>query len=70
MKPIVDLKTHLKEIEVGYLKDALDKAQGCHAQAARLLGLNRTTFVEKLRRNGFELNQAVQKIQAVKRDTR
>lgn len=68
MKPLVDLKTHLKEIELNYLKDALEKSQGCHAQAARLLGLNRTTFVEKLRRNGFELNPSSHRLQTVKRD--
>jgi sigma-54 specific flagellar transcriptional regulator A len=46
----LDLKAHLAGIEKALICGALDQAQGTVAQAARLLKLQRTTLVEKLRK--------------------
>ena len=44
----------LERVERRVLRRALDRAQGNKSEAARLLGLPRTTFLDKLRRNGLE----------------
>ena len=49
----IDLKAHLHAIEHALIRQALDRSGGTVAQAARLLGLRRTTLVEKLRKFGF-----------------
>jgi two-component system response regulator HydG len=46
----VDLYAVLGELEDRLIREALDRAQGNKQQAARYLGLNRTTLVEKLRK--------------------
>lgn len=46
----VDLTGMLRRLEDAYIEAALTEADGCRAEAARLLGLHRTTLVEKLRR--------------------
>ena len=46
----LDLRTHLFEIERALIRQALDRADGTVAKAARLLRLRRTTLVEKLRK--------------------
>jgi sigma-54 specific flagellar transcriptional regulator A len=46
----IDLKDHLSTIEVGLIRKALVEADGTVAEAARLLGMRRTTLVEKLRK--------------------
>jgi sigma-54 specific flagellar transcriptional regulator A len=46
----IDLRAHLTEIERMLVVQALERAQGVVAHAARLLGLRRTTLVEKLRK--------------------
>jgi DNA-binding NtrC family response regulator len=46
----VDLYAVLGELEDRLIKEALDRAQGNKNQAARSLGLNRTTLVEKLKK--------------------
>ncbi|MDN5379103.1 sigma-54-dependent Fis family transcriptional regulator [Thermodesulfobacterium sp.] len=46
----IDLTSLIKEIEVFYLKKALEKASGVKTKAAKLLKLNRTTFIEKLKK--------------------
>ena len=46
----VDLPRLLREAEEAYIKLALDQAGGNKKEAARLLGMGRTTLVEKLRR--------------------
>src|SRR3569833_277478 len=55
----LDLRAHLTEIERKLVVQALERSQGVVAHAARLLGLRRTTLVEKLRKldllNGEEL---------------
>jgi sigma-54 specific flagellar transcriptional regulator A len=45
-----DLRAHLETIEQGLITRAVQAAEGNVAQAARLLGLRRTTLVEKLRK--------------------
>ncbi|MFL6575831.1 MAG: helix-turn-helix domain-containing protein, partial [Povalibacter sp.] len=53
----LDLRDHLFEIERSLIRQALTRAGGTVAHAARLLKLRRTTLVEKLRK--FEmLNEA------------
>lgn len=49
----VDLVSRLEELETRYIGEALKRAEGNRTQAARLLGLNRTTLVEKLKRRGI-----------------
>lgn len=46
----LDLSEHLAELESSYIEQALARSGGNKAQAARLLGLNRTTLVEKLKK--------------------
>ncbi len=46
----LDLKDHLSGIEEMIIRKALGEANGAVAGAARLLGMRRTTLVEKLRR--------------------
>jgi sigma-54 specific flagellar transcriptional regulator A len=52
----LDLREHVAAIEETLIRQALERSQGVVAQAARLLGLRRTTLVEKLRK--FEINVA------------
>lgn len=54
----LDLKDHLAGIEIGLIRQALDSANGVVAHAAKLLRVQRTTLVEKLRKYG--LNEGVQ----------
>jgi len=49
----MDLKAHLYGIEHRLISEALERSGGTVAHAARLLGLRRTTLVEKLRKYGF-----------------
>ncbi len=46
----VDLRTVLGEIERRYIEQALDSSSGVVADAARLLSLQRTTLIEKMRK--------------------
>ncbi|MBD8871251.1 sigma-54-dependent Fis family transcriptional regulator [Rhodanobacter sp. DHB23] len=50
----IDLKDHLADIEVGLIRQALDATGGVVAHAARLLHMQRTTLVEKLRKYGLQ----------------
>jgi sigma-54 specific flagellar transcriptional regulator A len=50
----LDLKDHLADIEVGLIRQALDATDGVVAHAARLLHMQRTTLVEKLRKYGLQ----------------
>jgi sigma-54 specific flagellar transcriptional regulator A len=47
----VDLKSHIASVEQFYIQQALELANGVVAQAAKLLGLRRTTLVEKLKKH-------------------
>ncbi|PWK83082.1 sigma-54 dependent transcriptional regulator [Fulvimonas soli] len=50
----IDLKDHLADIEVGLIRQALDATGGVVAHAAKLLRMQRTTLVEKLRKYGMQ----------------
>ncbi len=45
-----DLKDHLTQVEQRFIREALARADGTIAGAARLLGMQRTTLVEKLKK--------------------
>jgi sigma-54 specific flagellar transcriptional regulator A len=49
----IDLRSHLAAIERALISQALQRAGGTVAKAARLLHLRRTTLVEKLRKLGL-----------------
>jgi sigma-54 dependent transcriptional regulator, flagellar regulatory protein len=49
----IDLRAHLAQIERRLIEQALERSGGTVAHAARLLGLRRTTLVEKLRKLGL-----------------
>jgi sigma-54 specific flagellar transcriptional regulator A len=49
----IDLRSHLSAIERALISQALQRAGGTVAKAARLLHLRRTTLVEKLRKLGL-----------------
>lgn len=46
----INLKEMLADLEVNYIMQALDKQDGVVARAAELLGMRRTTLVEKMRK--------------------
>ncbi len=46
----IELNKLLREIEIYYLRKALEVSKGVKTRAAKLLGLNRTTFIEKLKK--------------------
>lgn len=46
----MNISSTLNELERDMLSKALEQASGNKAKAARMLGLNRTTFIEKLKR--------------------
>ena len=50
----LDLRDHMAGIELKLINEALERTQGVVAHAAQLLGLRRTTLVEKLRKYGIE----------------
>ncbi len=53
----LDLRNHMANIELNLINEALERTQGVVAHAAQLLGLRRTTLVEKLRKYGIERDQ-------------
>jgi transcriptional regulator with PAS, ATPase and Fis domain len=46
----IDLNKTVEDFEINLLCQALEKASGIKSNAARLLGINRTTLVEKIKR--------------------
>jgi len=54
----LDLREHMAQIELKLIREALERTQGVVAHAAQLLGLRRTTLVEKLRKYGIDREQA------------
>ena len=53
----LDLRDHMAGIELKLINEALERTQGVVAHAAQLLGLRRTTLVEKLRKYGIDREQ-------------
>lgn len=49
----IDLKAYIEDIEKKMIEDALARSKGVKNKAAQLLGLNRTTLVEKLKKKGI-----------------
>jgi len=49
----VDLDGVLERIEDGFIQQALQRSRGNKTMAAELLNLNRTTFIERLRKKGM-----------------
>ena len=49
-----DLRLRMAAVERSLIVQALDLSGGVVAQAAKLLGLQRTTLVEKMRKHGLE----------------
>lgn len=49
----IDLQKTIEEIERDLILKALQKADGVRVKAAQLLGLNRTTLIEKMKRLGI-----------------
>jgi sigma-54 dependent transcriptional regulator, flagellar regulatory protein len=54
----IDLRGHMAGIELDLIRAALTQSSGVVAHAAQLLGLRRTTLVEKLRKYGIFRDQA------------
>ena len=54
----VDLRDYLSRQEIDFINQALDEAAGVVAQAASLLGMRRTTLVEKMRKYGINRKDA------------
>ncbi len=54
----IDLRGHMAGIELELIRAALTQSGGVVAHAAPLLGLRRTTLVEKLRKYGIDRDQA------------
>ncbi len=52
----ISLKAEMEKYETRLIFKALEKANGVKSEAARLLGINRTTLLEKLRRRGIDLS--------------
>ena len=52
----VDLPSLLRALEDSYIRLALEQSGGNKKEAARMLGLGRTTLVEKLRRRGGDVS--------------
>jgi len=50
----VDLKSYVAELESQFIEEALARTNGVVAKAAELLGLQRTTLVEKMKKLGIE----------------
>lgn len=53
----VDLPNLLRELENAYIQAALARTQCNKKEAAKLLGMGRTTLVEKLRRRSMAANR-------------
>jgi sigma-54 specific flagellar transcriptional regulator A len=58
----IDLRAHLFAIEHRLISQALQRSGGTVAQAARLLGLRRTTLVEKLRKFGIAGGESLSEV--------
>ena len=52
----IDLREYLAGVEQRLIRRALGQANGVVAHAAQLLGLRRTTLVEKIRKFGIEVD--------------
>ena len=53
----LDLNTYVNNIERNLILKALEKTGGVRSKAAGLLGLNRTTLIEKMKKMGIEMQR-------------
>ncbi len=53
----LDLNTYVNNIEKNLILKALEKTGGVRSKAAGLLGLNRTTLIEKMKKMGIEMQR-------------
>ena len=53
-----DLKQYLADVEVSLMQQALQRTDGVVARSAELLGLRRTTLVEKIKKYGIDSDDA------------
>lgn len=51
-----DLKRHLEETEYSLICEALSKSRSIVAQAAKILGIQRTTLIEKMKKYQIDKN--------------
>ncbi|MBI5599119.1 MAG: sigma-54-dependent Fis family transcriptional regulator [Deltaproteobacteria bacterium] len=54
----ISLTTMLAELEEGFIRKAMSKTGGVKSKAAELLGINRTTLIEKMRKKGLLLPES------------
>lgn len=66
----LDLRHHIAEIENELIRQALQQSGGVVAHAAPLLGLRRTTLLEKLRKYGIDRHANTATDQATEPDTK
>jgi DNA-binding NtrC family response regulator len=57
----MDLNATMDQIELGFISEALKRSDFSKTKAAKLLGINRTTLIQKLKKHGIPLNAPVQK---------
>ena len=50
----IDLRQYLQSMEINMIRDALDEADWVVARGAKLLGLQRTTLIEKMRKYSID----------------
>ncbi|WP_420264994.1 sigma-54 interaction domain-containing protein [Candidatus Magnetominusculus dajiuhuensis] len=50
----MDLQAYLDDVETSFIVQAMEIAGGVKSKAAALLGMNRTTFLEKLKKKGLD----------------
>ena len=56
--PDFNFKEHINRIEVAFIKGALAEVGGSVSGAARVLGLQRTTLIEKMRKYAIDREEA------------
>ena len=56
LSPGFDLKQHVVDIEISLINEALSKSHGIVSQAAKLLGVRRTTLIEKMKKYHVDKN--------------
>ncbi len=50
----IDIKARIRELEIAWINEALRRNDGVVSKAALLLGLRRTTLIEKMRKYGLQ----------------
>jgi sigma-54 specific flagellar transcriptional regulator A len=56
--PDFNFRDHIAQVEITFIKGALTEADGSVSAAARLLGLQRTTLIEKMRKYAIQREDA------------